>query len=244
MLNRNTKTADIKKSNVPANITDAVKKAVAEGLASLPQNVVNMIMDYYKIDYPKSGNYTDKAEALAFCKTLFPKAVVLKLSAPDALHKTEMKGIYLNINDETKFNEAWDGLMATINKFSLKNASILIQEMITKSTEVIIGVNSDKTFGKVIVFGSGGIYTEVMKDTSLRVIPTAEFDEMIKETKIGTILNGVRGEAPKAVKPLADTIAKVQQVVMDIPEIKSIDINPILVTEDRAVVVDFKMILK
>ena len=244
MLNRNTKTADIKKSNVPANITDAVKKAVAEGLASLPQNVVNMIMDYYKIDYPKSGNYTDKAEALAFCKTLFPKAVVLKLSAPDALHKTEMKGIYLNINDEAKFNEAWDGLMATINKFSLKNASILIQEMITKSTEVIIGVNSDKTFGKVIVFGSGGIYTEVMKDTSLRVIPTAEFDEMIKETKIGTILNGVRGEAPKAVKPLADTIAKVQQVVMDIPEIKSIDINPILVTEDRAVVVDFKMILK
>ena len=126
----------------------------------------------------------------------------------------------------------------------LKNASILIQEMITKSTEVIIGVNSDKTFGKVIVFGSGGIYTEVMKDTSLRIVPTAECEEMIKETKVGTILNGVRGEAPKAVKPLAETINKVQQIVIDIPEIKSIDINPILVTEDRAVVVDFKMILK
>lgn len=244
MINRNTKTADIKKSNVPTNIAEAVKKAVNDELASLPQNVVNMIMDHYKIDYPKSGNYTDKAEALAFCKTIFPKAVVLKLSAPDALHKTEMKGIYLNIDDESKFNEAWDGLTSTIEKFSLKNASILIQEMITKSTEVIIGVNSDKTFGKVIVFGSGGIYTEVMKDTSLRVVPTAEFDDMIKETKVGTILNGVRGEKPKAVKPLADTIAKVQQIVLDIPEIKSIDINPILVTEDRAVVVDFKMILK
>ena len=244
MLNRNNKQSTLKQTNVPTNIKEEVSKAVKEGLASLPQHVVNMIMDHYKIDYPKSGNYTKKDEALSFCKTLFPKAVVLKLSAPDALHKTEMKGIYLNINDESKFNEAWDALMETINKFALKNASILIQEMITKSTEVIIGVNSDKTFGKVIVFGSGGIYTEVMKDTSLRIVPTAECDEMIKETKIGTILHGVRGEAPKAVKPLAETIEKVQQVVIDIPEIKSIDINPILVTEDRAVVVDFKMILK
>ena len=95
-----------------------------------------------------------------------------------------------------------------------------------------------------MIFGTGGIYTEVMKDTSLRVLPTNEFDEMIKETKVGTILNGVRGETPKAVKPLADTLAKIQQLVLELPEIKSIDANPILITEDRAVVVDFKMILK
>ena len=155
-----------------------------------------------------------------------------------------MKGIYLNVNDEAKFEEGWEGLWASINKFNLKGASVLIQEMITKSTEVIVGVNTDKTFGRVMIFGTGGIYTEVMKDTSLRVLPTNEFNEIIKETKVGTILNGVRGEAPKAVKPLADTLAKIQQLVLELPEITSIDANPILITEDRAVVVDFKMILK
>ena len=169
---------------------------------------------------------------------------MLKLSAPDALHKTEMKGIYLNVDDEAKFNEGWEGLMGSINKFSLKGASILIQEMICKATETIIGVNSDKNFGRVMVFGTGGIYTEIMKDTTLRILPANDFDDMIKETKVGIILNGVRGEEPKAVKPLAETLAKIQQVVLENPEITAIDANPALITKDRAVVVDFKMLLK
>ncbi len=237
-------TVEVKVNEVPADIKKAVQEAKEQGLASLPQNVVNMIMDHYGIDYPKSGNFTDKAKALEFCKTLFPKPVVLKLSAPDALHKTEMKGIYLNVDDEAKFNEGWEGLMGSIKKFDLKGASILIQEMITKSTETIIGVNSDKNFGRVMVFGTGGIYTEIMKDTTLRILPANDFDEMIKETKVGIILNGVRGEEPKAVKPLAETLAKIQQVVLEIPEITAIDANPALITKDRAVVVDFKMLLK
>ncbi len=241
---RGIRETDIKLNKVPDNIKNAIDNAKKQDLASLPQETVNMIMDYYKIDYPKSGNFTDKSKALEFCKNIFPAPVVLKLSAPDALHKTEMKGIYLNVDDETKFNEGWEGLYASINKFSLKGASVLIQEMITKATETIIGVNSDKNFGRVMVFGTGGIYTEVMKDTTLRILPTSDFDEMIKETKVGIILNGVRGEEPKAVKPLAETLAKVQQLVLEIPEITAIDGNPVLVTKDRAVVVDFKMLLK
>jgi acetyltransferase len=113
-----------------------------------------------------------------------------------------------------------------------------------KASETIVGVNSDNNFGRVMVFGTGGIYTEVMKDTTLRILPANDFDAMIKETKIGTILNGVRGEEPKAVEPLKETLAKVQQLVLEIPEITAIDGNPVLVTKDRAVVVDFKMLLK
>lgn len=244
MAYRGVETVTVETKPVPAAIREAVATAKAEGLASLPQNVVNMIMDHYGIDYPKSGNFTDKSEAYAFCQKIFPAPVVLKLSAPDALHKTEMKGIYLNVCDEASFNEAWDGLNGSITKFQLKGASVLIQEMIVKATETIIGVNSDKNFGRIMVFGTGGIYTEVMKDTTLRILPAADFEAMIKETKVGIILNGVRGEEPKAVKPLADTLKKVQQVVLEIPEITSIDGNPVLVTKDRAVVVDFKMLLK
>ena len=229
---------------VPAELKSAIAEAKAAGLASLPQEIVNKLMDHYGIDYPKSGNFTDKAAALEFCHKLFPNPVVLKLSAPDALHKTEMKGIYLNIHDDATFEEAWSGLWGSIEKFQLKGASVLIQEMITKATETIIGVNSDKNFGRVMVFGTGGIYTEVMRDTTMRILPADDFTTMIKETKVGIILNGVRGEAPKAVGPLADTLAKVQQLVLEIPEITAIDGNPVLVTADRAVVVDFKMLLK
>ncbi len=241
---RGKKLATCATGEVPANIKAAITEAKEAGLASLPQETVNMLMDHYGIDYPKCGNFTDKAQAMAFCKTIFPNAVVLKLSAPDALHKTEMKGIYLNINDEASFEEAWNGLWGSIEKFQLKGASVLIQEMITKATETIIGVNSDKNFGRVMVFGTGGIYTEVMRDTTMRILPAEDFDAMIKETKVGTILNGVRGEAPKAVGPLCETLKKVQQLVLEVPEITAIDGNPVLVTADRAVVVDFKMLLK
>lgn len=244
MAYKGKKLASVELGTLPADLKAQVAEAKAAGLASLPQTTVNALMAHYGIDFPKSGNFTDKAQALEFCKIVFPNAVVLKLSAPDALHKTEMKGIYLNITDEASFNTAWDGLWASITKFNLKGASVLIQEMITKATETIIGVNSDKNFGRVMVFGTGGIYTEVMRDTTMRILPTDDFDAMIKETKVGKILNGVRGEAPKAVGPLADTLRKVQQLVLEVPEITAIDGNPVLVTADRAVVVDFKMLLK
>lgn len=244
MAFRNLKTVDVELPSVSEELKKEVQEAKAQGLASLPQEIVNKIMDAYQIDYPKSGNFTDKQKALEFVNGIFPASVVLKLSAPDALHKTEMKGIYLNINSEESFNEAWDALTATISKFELKGASILIQEMITKAVETIIGVNTDKNFGRVMVFGTGGIYTEVWKDTSMRILPADDFDAFIKETKIGTILNGVRGEAPKAVGPLAQTLNKIQQVVLSFPEITAIDGNPVLVTDTRAVIVDFKMLLK
>ena len=243
-LHKSTSIVELKSSDVPQEIKNKILKLKEEGLLSLPQDVVNMIMDNYKIDYPKSGNYTDKNKALEFCKTIFPAPVVMKLSSPDALHKTEMKGIYLFIKDEKKFNEAWDNLNESITKNNLKNASVLIQEMIIKSSEAIIGVNTDANFGKIMIFGTGGIYTEVMDDVSVRILPTDNFEEMVKETKIGKILNGVRGEEPKAVNKVIEVLNKVQRIAFDFPEIKSIDINPILVTKDRAAVVDFKIIIK
>ena len=176
-------------------------------------------MDYYKIDHPKQRNFTDKNKALEFCKTLFPSPIVMKLSSPDALHKTEMKGIFLDIKDEKTFNHSWDNLNESINKYKLSNASIIIQEMFFKTNEAIIGLNTDENFGKIILFGTGGIYTEVMEDISLRIAPTNEFEEMINETKIGKILKGVRGEEPKALNKVIETIKKVQQIAFDFPDI-------------------------
>ena len=243
-MKKSDKIAEIPKGEISQEIKNKIIQLKKDGLPSLPQDVVNIIMDHYKIDHPKHGNFTDKKNALEFCKALFPHPVVLKLSSPEAIHKTEMKGIFLDVKDEKQFEYSWEKLNESITTYKLSNASILIQEMIFKSNEAIIGLNTDTNFGKIIIFGMGGIYTEIMNDVSLRILPTNQFEEMINETKIGKILKGVRGEEPKALKEVINTLNKVQQIAFDFPEINSIDINPILITQNRAVVADFKILLK
>ena len=169
----------------------------------------------------------------------------MKLSSPDAIHKTEMKGIFVNITDEKQFDSAYESLNDVIIKKNLKNGSILIQEMVgRKANEAIIGMNTDENFGKILIFGTGGIYTEIYDDISLRILPANNFIDMVNETKIGKILQGYRGEKKKDINGIVDILEKIQKVTFDYPEIKSIDINPLMINEDKAYVVDFKIILK
>jgi len=242
--NRGRKEVNIKIERVPLSIKKAISKAKEQKLSSLLQEDVDKIMKHYKIDFPKSANFINKKKCLEFCKEIFPKFVVLKLSAPDALHKKEMKGVCLNVDTEAKFEKAWDGLWKSIKDFRLKKASVFVQEQISDAVEVIAGVSTDDNFGEIMLFGSGGSYAEIFKDTTIRVLPTNEFKQMLDETKIGIILNGVRGEKPRAVASLVKTLKQIQKLVLEIPEIKSIDANPILVTNKRSVVVDLKLILK
>jgi acetyltransferase len=236
---------EIENKSINVDIKNKIIKAKEEGLPSLPQDIVNEIMDFYHIPYPKSANFTDKNLALDFCKKIFPSPVVMKISSPDAIHKTEMKGIFVGINDEKQFESAFESLNEIITNKNLKNASVLIQEMVNRSAkEAIIGMNTDSNFGKIIIFGTGGVYTEVYDDISLRILPNHDFKEMVNETKLGKILNGYRGEKPKNVQSVIDVLEAIQKIAFDFPEITSIDINPLMVTEDKAYVVDFKILLK
>ena len=236
---------EIENKSINVDIKNKIIKAKEEGLPSLPQDIVNEIMDFYQIPYPKSANFTDKNLALDFCKKIFPSPVVMKISSPDAIHKTEMKGIFVGINDEKQFESAFESLNEIITNKNLKNASVLIQEMVNRSAkEAIIGMNTDSNFGKIIIFGTGGVYTEVYDDISLRILPNHDFKEMVNETKLGKILNGYRGEKPKNVQSVIDVLEAIQKIAFDFPEIISIDINPLMVTEDKAYVVDFKILLK
>ena len=85
---------EIENKSMDENIKNKIKKAKEEGLPSLPQDIVHELMKFYHISHPESGNFLDKNQALEFCKKIFPSPVVLKLSSPDAIHKTEMKGIF------------------------------------------------------------------------------------------------------------------------------------------------------
>lgn len=225
-----------------SEIEQLIEKSQEQKLKSLPQPLVDKILDLYELDRPASQNFTAYNEALKFFQSINGK-VVLKISSPDALHKTDLKGVFLNVDTEEKFQSSWENLEQSIEISEFKNASIQVQEQIEKSTEVILGINTDPTFGKVMLFGSGGIYTEVMQDTAIGLIPVRSFSGLLNQTKIGEILHGVRGEEPQAVEALIETMQRVEQLVIDFPMISSIDANPVLVTKDRAVCVDFKILL-
>ena len=220
-----------------------LEEAKIKGWPSLPQNQVNYILEKYGFDFPHNCGFSDYDEALKCASEMFPGNVVLKISAPAALHKTDVQGVVLNVNNPDKFRSAWDALTNSIEIAGYQDAHIQVQEQIPQGTEVIMGLTRDPNFGPVMLFGTGGIYTEVYKDTTVRVLPTHDFPQMIAETKIGEILHGVRGEKPKAVEPLIEVMQKLQRLVLDYPDITSIDINPVMVTETRAVCVDFKILV-
>lgn len=220
-----------------------LQEAKANNWPSLPQDQVNYILEKYGFDFPKNCGFSNYDDALECADSMFPGNVVLKISAPDALHKTDVQGVILNINTADKFKSAWAALTNSIEIAGFKDAHIQVQEQIPQGTEIIMGLTRDENFGPVMLFGTGGIYTEVYKDTTVRVLPTHDFADMLEETKIGKILHGVRGEKPKAIEPLIDVMHKLQRLVLDYPAIASIDINPVMVTEKRAVCVDFKILI-
>ena len=135
----------------------------------------------------------------------------------------------------------------------VKKIPILVQEMIPDSEEMIIGVNRDGEsdvyengtpgFGHLLVFGKGGIYTEVYKDLDYALVPASRsyVDKALSNTKTDKILKGVRGLKPRARDKLIDTILAIQKMVVLYPEIKTLDVNPVLVTNERAISVDLKV---
>ncbi|HHT9128390.1 MAG TPA: acetate--CoA ligase family protein, partial [Candidatus Wujingus californicus] len=108
---------------------------------------------------------------------------------------------------------------------------VLVQQMITGGKEVILGMSRDPQFGPLLMFGLGGIYTEILKDVSFRIAPIglSEAEEMIKEIRSFPLLKGVRGERPVDINTLLNDILKLSQMVTDLPDIVEIDINPLII---------------
>lgn len=162
--------------------------------------------------------------------------VALKVSSPAILHKTEEKAIRLNIGDPQQFRETFQ---------SMQGDEFLIQKMLPKGTEVIIGGRRDQEFGPVILFGLGGIFVEVLKDVAMRVVPIGETEarEMIDGIKGAPILKGFRGQAASDIDALVRCLCRVSALLADHPEIITIDMNPLIVFErgQGCVAVDAKI---
>jgi acyl-CoA synthetase (NDP forming) len=171
----------------------------------------------------------------------------MKIVSPDILHKSDAGGVKLNIQDEREAKLAYQEIIFNAKKYNkeAKISGIIAYPMIPQGTEIIIGMMKDPHFGPVIMFGLGGIFVEILKDISFRILPLEERDaeEMISEIKGYQILKGIRGETPKDVKSIRDVLMKISQLVMENPEIKEIDLNPVFVFNQGLQVVDARMIL-
>jgi acetyltransferase len=171
------------------------------------------------------------------------KPVALKVVSPEISHKSDVGGVMLNLNDYSQAEKAYEK-MNSLNQG--KVAGILVQKMVPDGKEVILGAKRDPSFGPVVLFGLGGIYVEILKETSLRVAPINRFeaDEMISEIRGSDIFKGLRGEKPLDTGALVESLLRLSQLVVDFPEIVGIDINPVEVLEKGVVAVDARIVLK
>ena len=188
-----------------------------------------------------------KEEAVSHSKELgFP--IALKIVSPDILHKTDVGGVKLGLNNEDDVGKAYDGIISMIKKQepAAKIQGVSVQPMARPATEVIIGMSKDPQFGPVLMFGLGGILVEVLKDVSFRIVPLTRRDarEMIGEIKGYPILEGYRGQEPANIAVLEELLLKVSEFVDSRPEIAELDINPIFAYSDGALAVDARVILE
>jgi len=189
---------------------------------------------------------TTKDEAVALSDT-FGYPVVLKISSVDITHKSDAGGVKVNLKDKDAVEKAFDDIM-TACKGQFPDANIegiAVQTMAKPGTEVIIGLTNDDSFGPVVMFGLGGIFVEVLKDVSFRIVPFEKADatEMINEIQGKKLLEGYRGQEPAHIPTLEDMLIKLSAFADKTPGIEEIDMNPVFAYKDGAVVVDARIIL-
>jgi len=203
------------------------------------------ILGEYGIKVPKYALVTNSDEAAQKSKGIgFP--LVAKIVSPDILHKTDVGGVKVGLGSEDEVKKAFDDMFYRLKeKFDVKG--VLLEKMVPEGVELIIGLQNDFQFGPSIMVGLGGIYTELFKDVSFRVLPVTKGDalKMLESLRGKDILKGFRGSKPIDLDMLSEAIVNIGTLGVDMAgKYESIDFNPVVVYPDSYYVVDAKIILK
>jgi acyl-CoA synthetase (NDP forming) len=229
------------------------KTALEEGRTFVLEHEAKDIMKGYGIPIPPYATATTADEAVEKSKSIgFP--VVLKILSKDVLHKSDAGGVKVNLKDEDAVKRAFDEIMKNVRNFGKEKGidvdlsrGVFVSAFADMGTEMIVGVTKDPQFGHALMVGLGGIFVEVLKDVSFRLIPFTESDarEMLSELKAYKILEGVRGEGPRDVDALVEIMLAISKMVDENPEIVELDCNPAFVYEKGkgAVVVDARILI-
>ncbi len=205
------------------------------------------ILSKYGFPVNKSVFISNKDQIQTACENLtFP--LVIKIVSPQITHKTDVGGVLLNL---TNTQDVISGFISMTTSLKVKFPNydiqgVLLEEQIPDGIELIAGVVNDPTFGQCLMFGLGGIFVELLKDVSFRLIPATklEIESMINEIKFAKILNGLRGKKVNK-KELIATLLKLSNFIEENSKfISETDLNPIIITDERVVVVDARIILR
>lgn len=229
------------------------KTAREEGRTFVLEHEAKDIMKAYGIPIPAYDTALTADEAVEKSKAIgFP--VVLKILSKDILHKSDAGGVKINLKSEEEVRKAFSEIMDNAKKFGKEKGidvdlsrGVFISDFADMGTEIIVGVTKDPQFGHALMTGLGGIFVEVLKDVSFRLIPFTENDarEMLKELKAYKILEGIRGEPPRDIDSLINVMLAVSKMVDENPEITELDCNPTFVYEKGkgTLVVDARILI-
>jgi acetyltransferase len=207
---------------------------------------VNELLGCYGIRVAESKTTRTAEETMKAAKAMgFPVAV--KLVSKTIIHKTDVGGVVLDVRSGEEAREAFLQIKERLTNIS-KEAEmdgVLVQKMVTEGVETIVGVTQDPSFGPLIIFGMGGIYTELFKDAVFRIHPLTEVDarEMVRSIKAYQLLEGWRGAKPSDIKAIEELLLRVSAMVEDFPQIMEMDLNPVKALERGYAVVDARILL-
>jgi acyl-CoA synthetase (NDP forming) len=167
-------------------------------------------------------------------------SVVLKADVPGLLHKTDAGAVELDLRTEAEVRAAYRGLT---ERFGARQRRVLVQPMIAGGTEVIVGVTDDHVFGPLVVFGLGGVTTEVLADHAARLTPLTDIDadQLVGSIRSAPLLRGCRGQPAADLGALRGLLLRVSRLADDLPEVTELDLNPVIARPDGAFVVDARI---
>ena len=230
-----------------SNVTEIFERAKSESRKVLLETEAKTVCSQYGIPVTKFMIAKTAEEAVKFAEKIgYP--VVMKIISPDVIHKFDVGGVMVNLKTSKEVEGTFRRILDNVKKH-LPQARILgitVQEMAPESTEVIVGAIKDPQFGQTLMFGLGGIFVEILKDVTFRIAPVTEQEakEMITEVKAYPLLQGYRGQPQADINAILQIILSTSKLVMDRPEIKELDLNPIMVYEKGAKTVDARIILE
>jgi acetyl-CoA synthetase (ADP-forming) len=220
---------------------DIIDKAIKEGRNALSEHESKELLRRYDIPVTREIETADEKEILTAAKEIgYP--LVMKACAPDLSHKTERGLVRVDIRNDEEAVSAFREMMAEVKD---DGATVLVQEMVRGSRELVVGLTRDSQFGPCVMFGLGGIFTEILKDVSFRVAPIEKRDalEMMQEIKARKILGAIRGMPAADLDRLADILIKIGNIGLEEESIQEIDINPLILSDSQPIAVDALVVL-
>jgi acyl-CoA synthetase (NDP forming) len=194
------------------------------------------VLGYYGIP-TAVGERAATVEAARLAADRMGYPVAIKVISEQISHKSDVGGVQLNLRNAPAVEEAFEDMLGRIKQFypEVNIDGVLVQPMVTGGQELILGGRQDPNFGPVVMVGLGGVFVEVFEEVALRVAPInhKEAEEMIDELRGAPILRGARGHKPSDIAAVSDALLRLSQLLIDFPEIRELDINPLRVFQEN-----------